>query len=80
MGKRIIMRIELRSESKDRLDEFCTRTGMTKVAAVSRLIDWFCRQSDTLQAMIQGLFPQSIESQVAVMTLKAIAANKANAT
>jgi hypothetical protein len=70
MSKRIIMRVEVQGESKGRLDEFCARTGMTKIAAVSRLIDWFCRQSETLQAMIQGLYPTVVESDIATMILK----------
>jgi hypothetical protein len=70
MNKRIIMRVEVQNESKGRLDDFCNRTGMTKIAAVSRLIDWFCRQSETIQAMIQGLYPQAVESDIATMLLR----------
>jgi len=73
MNRRVIMRIELEPESKDRLDDFCRRTGMTKVAASSRIINWFSRQPDTVQAMIQGLFPSSIEPDVARIILKQLA-------
>jgi hypothetical protein len=76
MNKRVIMRVEVEPSSKDRLDAFCERTGMTKVAAVSRLIDWFCKQSDAVQAMVQGLVPQSIQSSVASIILKRLAAKK----
>jgi hypothetical protein len=76
MNRRIIMRVELHPKSKDRLNEFCDRTGMTKVAAVSRLIDWFCRQSDSIQAMIQGLIPPAVESDTALMILKKYAQKK----
>jgi hypothetical protein len=47
---------------------------MTKIAAVSRLIDWFCKQSDTVQALIQGLIPISLESDAATLALKKLAA------
>jgi hypothetical protein len=67
------MRLEMEPESKARLDEFCHRSGMTKVAATSRLIDWFSRQPDTVQAMIQGLFPSPIEAEVATIVLKRMA-------
>jgi len=79
MSKRIIMRVELRPQSYDRLNEFCDRTGMTKVAALSRLIDWFCRQSDSIQAIIQGLFPSAIESDIATLILESTKANKRSA-
>jgi hypothetical protein len=69
---RIIMGIELVPEAKDRLDEFCERTGMTKVAAASRLIEWFGRQSDEIQAMIEGLIPADIEQGVAKLVLQRI--------
>ena len=70
MNPRIIMRIEVEPRSKEGLDEFCERTGMTKVAAASRLIDWFATQPDTVQAIIQGLFPPSIEPDVARIILR----------
>ena len=76
MAKRIVMRVELNPKSKDRLGEFCDRTGMTQIAAVSRLIDWFCRQSETIQAIIQGLFPASLEPDVAAMILERTANEK----
>jgi hypothetical protein len=70
MAKRVIMRIELEPKSKKGLDEYCDRTGVTKVAAVSRLIDWFCTQPDGIQSVIQGLFPSHIEADVAEIVLK----------
>ena len=76
MNTRIIIRIEVEPESKTRLDEFCDRTGMTKVAATSRLIDWFCGQPDTVQAIIQGLFPSPIEADAAAIILRRLAPKK----
>ena len=75
-NSRIIMRIEVETESKDQLDAFCERTGMTKVAAASRLIDWFAKQPDIIQAVVQGLFPASIEADVAAIVLKRLAAQR----
>jgi hypothetical protein len=74
MNTRIIMRVEIDPNSKTRLDEFCNRTGMTKVAAASRLIDWFGQQPDTVQAIIQGLFPPPIEADAAKIILKHLVA------
>jgi hypothetical protein len=74
MNARVIIRIELDIESKVRLDEFCNRTGMTKIAAASRLVDWFSKQPDAVQAIVQSLFPPPIESEAANIILKHLAA------
>jgi hypothetical protein len=76
MHKRVIMRLELEPGSKKGLDEFCDRTGMTKVAALSRLIDWFCSQPDNVQAIIQGLIPKFIAPDVAEIILERLATTK----
>ena len=73
MDKRVILRVELEPGSKENLDSFCDRTGMTKVAAGSRLIDWFCKQPESVQAIIQGLFPPPIEGDIAELILKQLA-------
>jgi hypothetical protein len=73
MSKRVIMRIEIAPSSKEQLDQFCDGMGMTKLAAVSRLIDWFCEQEDTVQAMVQRLYPSSIEDDVAAIILERMA-------
>ena len=41
MPKRVIMKIDLSSSAHDGLDATVERFGMTKVAAVSRLVEWF---------------------------------------
>jgi hypothetical protein len=74
--KRVIMRVEVDPPSKDRLDEFCEKTGMTKIAVVSRLIDWFCEQGDTVQALVQGLYPKRIEGDIAQIILERLAKTK----
>jgi hypothetical protein len=70
MTRRIVMRVELLPSSKTKLDAFCDRTGMTKVAVVSRLIDWFCNQTDVIQTIVQGLVPKAIEADVATLVLR----------
>jgi hypothetical protein len=76
MNNRVIVRLELEPGSKKGLDDFCDRTGMTKVAALSRLIDWFCSQPDNVQAIIQGLIPTFITADVAEIILKRLIASK----
>jgi hypothetical protein len=75
MTRRIVLRVELLPGSKANLDAFCDRTGMTKVAAVSRLIDWFCHQNDMIQALVQGLVPKAIEADVAGLMLRKLSGN-----
>jgi hypothetical protein len=74
--KRVIMRIELFPEAKDKLMEMCDKLGMTQVAATSRLVEWFTDQQDVLQAAVLGLYPEDIRAEVANMVLKRLAAEK----
>lgn len=76
MPKRVIMRIELYPEAKDKLADMCDRLGMTQVAATSRLVEWFTSQSDVVQAAVLGLYPDDIAAEVATMILKRMAAEK----
>jgi hypothetical protein len=78
MDKRVIMRVEVDIASKKELDNFCDRTGMTKVAAVSRLIDWFCRQPHGIQAILQGLLPSPIQEEIAQIILGNLVAKNGN--
>ncbi len=73
MNKRVIMRIEIAPSSKTRLDQFCDDKGMTKLAAVSHLIDWFCDQDENIQAIVQRLIPSAIEADVAKVILQRMA-------
>jgi len=74
--RRVIMRIELYPQAKDRLTSMCDRLGMTQVAATSRLVEWFAQQQDVVQAAVLGLYPQDIRSEVATMILKKMAGDK----
>jgi hypothetical protein len=52
MASRAIMRIDLTKEAIAQLDELIERQGMTKVAVVSRLIEWLHKQPPELQHKI----------------------------
>jgi hypothetical protein len=78
MEKRVIMRIEVDPRAKLELDDYCDHIGMTKVAAVSRLIEWFCNQPESVQGMVQGLFPSIIKMDVAEIMLKRLLETKHN--
>lgn len=44
MSPRIIVRIELTPNAKARLNECTDKAGMTQVAMLSRLVEWFANQ------------------------------------
>ena len=73
---RVIMRIELFPEAKDRLTNMCERLGMTQVAAASRLMEWFAEQKDVVQGAILGHYPEEIRADVAAMILRRLAGEK----
>lgn len=64
------MRIELSSSAKKRLTEVCTTRGMTQVAVASRLVEWFTKQPETIQAAVLGQYPSEIEADVIKLILK----------
>jgi hypothetical protein len=67
------MRIEITPKAKDSLMGFCDRVGMTQVAAMSRMVDWFSDQTEVVQAAILGLYPGDIRADVARLILEKMA-------
>lgn len=60
-ARRAIMRIQLDSATKADLDELCDKRGMTQIAVMSRLVDWFIRQDDLIQvAVLSALTDESL--------------------
>jgi hypothetical protein len=57
-GKRAILRVQLDADAKTRLIELCERRGMTQIAVMSRLIEWFVRQDEVIQVSVLGLLSQ----------------------
>jgi hypothetical protein len=70
MPRRVIMRIELTPAAKDLLTELCHRNGMTQVAVMSRITEWFAGQDLLIQGAVLGHYPAGIESDVAKLILK----------
>jgi hypothetical protein len=48
---------------------------MTQVAVASRLMEWFAKQSDAVQAAILGQYPAEIEPDVARIILERMTGN-----
>lgn len=66
---RIIVRIELTPAAKSSFGTVAEQTGRTQISTTSRLIEWFSRQPDTLQAAILGQYPKDLEPAIARLLL-----------
>jgi len=73
MDPRIILRIELTPAAKSRLNDFCDKAGMTQVATLSRVVEWFADQPDAIQRLIVGHIPKEMQQDVARLMLKNLA-------
>jgi len=64
-SRRATMRIQLDSATKNELDELCEHRGMTQIAVMSRLVDWFVRQDDLIKTSILSSLSEETLSQLA---------------
>jgi hypothetical protein len=71
--KRFIMRIELTGPAKNKLATLSDKHGMTQVAMMSRLVEWFSKQDELIQAAVMGHYPDQIAADVAKLILKRMA-------
>ena len=55
MAKQSVVRLQLDASAKQVLDKLCDRRGMTQIATLSRLVTWFGRQDEVIQASVLGL-------------------------
>jgi len=74
--QRVIMRIELLSQAKEQFTHYCQCSGITQVAVASRLVEWFCKQHDVVQAAVMGLYPEDILDKIPTMILKRMVADE----
>jgi hypothetical protein len=68
--RRAIMRIQLDAGSKEELDEFCDKRGMTQIAVMSRLVGWFIKQDDVIQTAVMASLSDDTLSRLAKQLLK----------
>ena len=52
MPKRFIMRIELTGPAKNKLATLSDKHGMTQVAMMSRLVEWYAGQNELIQGRL----------------------------
>jgi hypothetical protein len=75
-AKRSIMRIQLDTAAKDRLDIICKRRGMTQIAMMSRLVNWFSVQDDYIQTAVLQTLSDSSMATLAKSLLKRLTSDK----
>jgi hypothetical protein len=73
MAHRFIIRVELTATSKRMLSVISDRNGMTQVAVMSRLVEWFNGQPDAVQAAVLGRYPEDFEADIAKLILRRMA-------
>ena len=69
---RIILRIELTPGARKRLDECNKKSGMTQLAMLSRVVEWFAREPESVQRLVVGNIPEDLKEHVAGMLLKTL--------
>lgn len=78
-AKRSIMRIQLDTTAKDRLETICKRRGMTQIAVMSRLVNWFSLQDDYIQTAVLQTLSDASMAQLAKSLLKHLSSDKSSA-
>ncbi len=73
MSKRAVIRLQLDLSAKAALDELCRKRGMTQIAVLSRLVIWFSRQDEVIQASVLGHLSEKSLQPVAERVLQKIA-------
>ena len=72
--ERAVIRLQLSIPAKQTLDDFCERRGATQISVVSRLVLWFGRQEEPVQASIMGFLSDENLAPAARALLEKIAA------
>ena len=75
-SKRSIMRIQLDASGKDRLEFICKKRGMTQIALMSRLVNWFSMQDDYVQTAVLQTLSDSSLAALSKSLMKKLASEK----
>jgi hypothetical protein len=76
-AKRSILRIQLDRSAKEGLDRVCDQRGMTQIALMSRLVNWFVRQDEVIQISVLGLLSPELGAPLARRLLEQMACTAA---
>jgi len=67
---RHILRIELTASAKERLSTLSKARGMTQVAVLSRLVEWFASSPESIQGGILGHYPEGLKAEIIRLILE----------
>ncbi|MCC7204259.1 MAG: hypothetical protein IT441_04215 [Phycisphaeraceae bacterium] len=65
LTNRVTVRVQLESSCKKMLDELCDRRGMTQIAVMTRLVNWFVEQNELIQAAVLGQLSAQAQQELA---------------
>lgn len=72
------MRIQLDTAAKDRLETICKHRGMTQIAVMSRLVNWFSLQDDYIQTAVLQTLSDASMATLAKSLLKHLSSDKSS--
>jgi hypothetical protein len=73
---RYTMRVQLDEGGRSALVEVADKCGMTQIAVMSRVMNWFVNQNEVIQAGILGALSPEAVADLARQLLKQMAAGK----
>lgn len=76
MARRYNMQVEVPADVRTVMDEVCSRTGMTKVCAIGRLLEWFAQQDEFTQLAVLGIVSEGMQQDMARTILERLAAGE----
>ncbi len=74
--RRIIMRVDLDTQTIQELESFSDRVGMTRFEVTSRIMKWFSRQDRRMCENILGMHGPAPAREAGVVVLQKIAAGE----
>lgn len=72
--KRAVIRLQLDVKAKQELDAIADRRGMTQIQVLSRVVKWFSKQDEVIQASILNLLSTESLGAIAPRILEQLAA------
>ncbi len=71
-------RLQLDPAAKRALDTLCERRGMTQIAMLARLVSWFGKQDEVVQASVLGLLSDEALADLAHVLVQREAAGSSS--
>jgi len=72
---RAVIRLQLDVNAKRQIDELTEKRGMTQIAILSRLVKWFSRQDEVVQASVLGLLSDDMLGDLTQLLHKRLTAS-----